>query len=200
VGCRPCRYKDFCLLRAEELGVATARLPIKKYVQLDSRAVLTINHVVQIMVEMLNRYSPRCSQGLLWAQELSKLLLGVCFTCLRILLSAPPAYPPRFPPGRHDWQAVLDEVLPPRKRAGFKEAKAEAKAKALRAGETIEVEGDKDGVEGPSGSEHGPMEAEEAEEEDSQEPGMENKQGMGGRKRKAESPSNGQDAGPACPG
>lgn len=36
--------------------MATARLPIKKFIQLDSRAVLTINHVVQIMVEMINRW------------------------------------------------------------------------------------------------------------------------------------------------
>ena len=34
--------------RAEEAGIATARLPITKYVQLDSRAVLTVNHVVQV--------------------------------------------------------------------------------------------------------------------------------------------------------
>lgn len=43
-----CRYKGLCKKRAEEAGIATARLPITKYVQLDSRAVLTVNHVVQV--------------------------------------------------------------------------------------------------------------------------------------------------------
>ena len=51
----PCRHKGLCLKRATEAGVATARLPIQKYVKLDSRAVLTVNHVVQIMAEYFSK-------------------------------------------------------------------------------------------------------------------------------------------------
>ncbi|GAX83780.1 hypothetical protein CEUSTIGMA_g11205.t1 [Chlamydomonas eustigma] len=76
------RYKGLCQQRAQEAGISTARLPIKKFVELESRAVLTVNHVVQIMVEMFNR---------------------------------------------QDWKAVLDDVLPPRKRAGYHAAKTESK-------------------------------------------------------------------------
>ena len=51
----PYRHKGLCLKRATEAGVATARLPIQKYVKLDSRAVLTVNHVVQIMAEYFSK-------------------------------------------------------------------------------------------------------------------------------------------------
>lgn len=51
----PIRYKGICRQRATEAGIATARLPITKYVKLADRAVLTVNHVVHIMVEMFNR-------------------------------------------------------------------------------------------------------------------------------------------------
>lgn len=47
------KFKGLCYDRAREHGVATARLPIKKYVQLGSSAVLTVNHVLQILVEWL---------------------------------------------------------------------------------------------------------------------------------------------------
>mmetsp|Transcript_367 Transcript_367/g.598 ORF Transcript_367/g.598 Transcript_367/m.598 type:complete len:387 (-) Transcript_367:758-1918(-) len=74
------RYKSLCLNRATAAGVATARLPITKHVQLETSAVLAVNHVVQIMVEYMNK---------------------------------------------RDWAAVLDEVLPKRKRADFKSGKEE---------------------------------------------------------------------------
>ncbi|KAL6764727.1 hypothetical protein V8C86DRAFT_3022151 [Haematococcus lacustris] len=42
------RHKGLCFNRAQDAGVATARLPIQKHVQLDSSAVLAVNHVVQV--------------------------------------------------------------------------------------------------------------------------------------------------------
>ena len=89
------RHKGLCFTRAEEAGVRHARLPIKKYVELADRAVLTINQVVQIMVEMYNQ---------------------------------------------KDWKKVLDQVLPPRKRADFQSAKAEKEAEKL-ADKSKETEG-----------------------------------------------------------
>ena len=49
------RHKGICMQRATEAGIATSRLPINKYVKLADRAVLTVNHVAHIMVEMFNR-------------------------------------------------------------------------------------------------------------------------------------------------
>ncbi|PNH06261.1 tRNA (guanine(9)-N1)-methyltransferase [Tetrabaena socialis] len=68
------RYKGLCERQARAAGIATARLPIARHIALASRAVLTVNHVFQIMVEQLNR---------------------------------------------KDWAAVLDQVLPLRKRADY---------------------------------------------------------------------------------
>ncbi|KAJ9523227.1 hypothetical protein QJQ45_024013 [Haematococcus lacustris] len=48
------RHKGLCFNRAQDAGVATARLPIQKHVQLDSSAVLAVNHVVQIIAEFAN--------------------------------------------------------------------------------------------------------------------------------------------------
>eukprot|EP00798_Chlamydomonas_sp_ICE-L_P026055 gene26055-11755_t len=48
-------HKGLCLKRADAAGIATARLPIQKYVQLTSRAVLTVNQVVQMMAEYFNK-------------------------------------------------------------------------------------------------------------------------------------------------
>ncbi|GLC46359.1 hypothetical protein PLESTB_001766900 [Pleodorina starrii] len=45
------RYKGLCEQQARAAGIATARLPISRHVQLASRAVLTVNHVFQILVE-----------------------------------------------------------------------------------------------------------------------------------------------------
>eukprot|EP00198_Chlamydomonas_reinhardtii_P005956 XP_001695292.1 predicted protein [Chlamydomonas reinhardtii] len=49
------RYKGLCEGSARAAGIATARLPISKHVQLASRAVLTVNHVFQILVEWYAR-------------------------------------------------------------------------------------------------------------------------------------------------
>lgn len=61
------RHKGLCYERAEEAGIRTARLPIKKYVELADRAVLTINQCVSIMVEMYQ-------QGATWKNVLDKVL------------------------------------------------------------------------------------------------------------------------------
>lgn len=47
------RHKGICYKRACERGVATARLPIGEYMTMQSRSVLTINHVVEIMLKWL---------------------------------------------------------------------------------------------------------------------------------------------------
>lgn len=49
-----CRHKGLCARRARELGIATARLPIKQHVALASSAVLTVNHVVQLLAEYVS--------------------------------------------------------------------------------------------------------------------------------------------------
>jgi tRNA (guanine9-N1)-methyltransferase len=48
------RYKNLCLQKAEDLGISHARLPIGAYVQMQSRKVLTVNHVVGILSEYIN--------------------------------------------------------------------------------------------------------------------------------------------------
>jgi tRNA (guanine9-N1)-methyltransferase len=48
------RYKNLCFEKASELGIAHARLPIGAYVQMQSRKVLTVNHVVGILSEYIN--------------------------------------------------------------------------------------------------------------------------------------------------
>lgn len=47
------RHKGVCYKSAVGNGVKTARLPIGDYIQMDSRQVLTTNHVVEIMVRWL---------------------------------------------------------------------------------------------------------------------------------------------------
>lgn len=47
------RHKGLCYKRACERGIETARLPIGEYMTMQSRSVLTINHVVEIMLKWL---------------------------------------------------------------------------------------------------------------------------------------------------
>ena len=47
------RHKGICYKRAVERGVKTAKLPIKEYMQMQSRSVLATNHVVEIMLRWL---------------------------------------------------------------------------------------------------------------------------------------------------
>ncbi|OBT65824.1 hypothetical protein VE03_03372 [Pseudogymnoascus sp. 23342-1-I1] len=47
------RHKGLCHRRANELGIPTAKLPIGEYMQMQSRTVLTTNHVVEIMANWL---------------------------------------------------------------------------------------------------------------------------------------------------
>jgi tRNA (guanine9-N1)-methyltransferase len=47
------RHKGRCYRTALEAGIETARLPIDEYIQLSSRKVLTINHVVEIMIQWM---------------------------------------------------------------------------------------------------------------------------------------------------
>ncbi|KAI9743361.1 MAG: tRNA (guanine(9)-N(1))-methyltransferase [Claussenomyces sp. TS43310] len=47
------RYKGVCYKRARERGIPTAKLPIGEYMSMQSRTVLTTNHVVEIMVRWL---------------------------------------------------------------------------------------------------------------------------------------------------
>ena len=48
------RYKNICLNKAVKLGIRHARLPISKYLNLNSRSILTINQVVDILAVYLN--------------------------------------------------------------------------------------------------------------------------------------------------
>ncbi|OBT89962.1 hypothetical protein VE02_01589 [Pseudogymnoascus sp. 03VT05] len=47
------RHKGLCHRRANELGIPTAKLPIGEFMQMQSRTVLTTNHVVEIMANWL---------------------------------------------------------------------------------------------------------------------------------------------------
>ncbi|PVH88010.1 hypothetical protein DL98DRAFT_509519 [Cadophora sp. DSE1049] len=44
------RHKGICYKRATERGIKTARLPIGEYMTMQSRSVLAVNHVVEIML------------------------------------------------------------------------------------------------------------------------------------------------------
>ena len=50
------RHKNATLHKAESLGLATAQFPIGQYLPLKSSKVLTVNHVVQILVEVLGHH------------------------------------------------------------------------------------------------------------------------------------------------
>ncbi|KND01750.1 tRNA (guanine(9)-N(1))-methyltransferase [Spizellomyces punctatus DAOM BR117] len=47
------RYKGLCYEQAKAYGLATAKLPLDHYVAMQSRKVLTINHVFEIMIKWL---------------------------------------------------------------------------------------------------------------------------------------------------
>ncbi|CAG8440790.1 2159_t:CDS:2 [Ambispora leptoticha] len=47
------RHKRLCYHKAKLEGIATAKLPISQYIKLNSRHVLTINHVFEILVDWL---------------------------------------------------------------------------------------------------------------------------------------------------
>lgn len=47
------RHKGLCYARAQALGIPTAKLPIGEYMTMNSRTVLTVNHVVEIMLRWL---------------------------------------------------------------------------------------------------------------------------------------------------
>jgi tRNA (guanine9-N1)-methyltransferase len=47
------RHKGLCYKRACELGIPTAKLPIGEYMTMQSRTVLAVNHVVEIMLKWL---------------------------------------------------------------------------------------------------------------------------------------------------
>jgi tRNA (guanine9-N1)-methyltransferase len=47
------RHKGLCYKRACERGIPTAKLPIGKFMTMQSRTVLTVNHVVEIMLKWL---------------------------------------------------------------------------------------------------------------------------------------------------
>lgn len=49
------RHKGLCYKRACELGIPTAKLPIGEYMTMQSRSVLAINHVVEIMLKWLEK-------------------------------------------------------------------------------------------------------------------------------------------------
>jgi tRNA (guanine9-N1)-methyltransferase len=45
------RHKGICEDKAKAMGIKTAKLPIDKYIELDGRKVLTVNHVFEIIME-----------------------------------------------------------------------------------------------------------------------------------------------------
>lgn len=47
------RHKGICYKRAKDRGIKTARLPIGEFMKMESRAVLTTNHVYEIMLRWL---------------------------------------------------------------------------------------------------------------------------------------------------
>eukprot|EP00878_Enallax_costatus_P004493 GHUV01004733.1.p1 GENE.GHUV01004733.1~~GHUV01004733.1.p1 ORF type:complete len:248 (+),score=78.48 GHUV01004733.1:90-746(+) len=46
------KHKGICYQRAQEAGIATAKLPIRKYVKLQTSAVITVNQVVDILIRV----------------------------------------------------------------------------------------------------------------------------------------------------
>lgn len=60
------QYKGLCHSRAVSQGWATARLPIDKHIKLNSRKVLTINHVFEILLSFYETNS--------WLDAFSKVI------------------------------------------------------------------------------------------------------------------------------
>jgi tRNA (guanine9-N1)-methyltransferase len=46
--------KCMCLRKAEEQGIATARLPIGEFIQMSTRKILAVNHVFEILLNYLD--------------------------------------------------------------------------------------------------------------------------------------------------
>ncbi|CCU75719.1 tRNA m(1)G methyltransferase domain-containing protein [Blumeria hordei DH14] len=72
------RHKGLCYKRACERGIPTAKLPIGDYMKMQSRTVLTVNHVVEIMLkwiatnnwgESLTSVIPKRKQAVLRTKE-----------------------------------------------------------------------------------------------------------------------------------
>ncbi|EPQ65538.1 tRNA methyltransferase [Blumeria graminis f. sp. tritici 96224] len=72
------RHKGLCYKRACERGIPTAKLPIGDYMKMQSRTVLTVNHVVEIMLkwiatnnwgESLTSVIPKRKQAVLRTRE-----------------------------------------------------------------------------------------------------------------------------------
>ncbi len=62
------RFKNATANRAQELGLRTAQLPIGQYMQMKSSKVLTVNHVVEILTEVLDHGD--------WGEALNKVIPG----------------------------------------------------------------------------------------------------------------------------
>ena len=50
------RYKNICFERASALGIQDAKLPIKKYIEMQHRHILTVNHVVELLLKQLETH------------------------------------------------------------------------------------------------------------------------------------------------
>ncbi|RKF65215.1 tRNA -methyltransferase [Golovinomyces cichoracearum] len=81
------RHKGICYKRACERGIPTAKLPIGEFMDMQSRTVLTVNHVVEIMLKWLETKNwgeaflqviPKRKQAVLKIEKNAKTQLGNC--------------------------------------------------------------------------------------------------------------------------
>lgn len=81
------RHKGICYKRACERGIPTAKLPIGEFMEMQSRTVLTVNHVVEIMLKWLETKNwgdaflqviPKRKQAVLKVEKNAKTQLGNC--------------------------------------------------------------------------------------------------------------------------